>query len=250
MLNSLLNLKRNPHQRYGDETETKPARPKSVPPHLLKPTQESVAVIATHDDLLILRDYSVVSAIGFGSMSDAMLDKNETAAKLDAYRRLLKYVRFDFQLLIGTRPQNLNTYLSKMERKLNRFASMQTCIEKIAAELPAYFAKGTASFDQTFGFAPADLFGTPGEAHAAALTLNQPEFMKAAQFKSEEGRQKMITTIVTQCDETVVRLRHLRETLVQRADHVEMTVQASRTLVRTFALVGPVFPYCFRRLPR
>ena len=82
MLNSLLNLKRNPHQRYGDETETKPARPKSVPPHLLKPTQESVAVIATHDDLLILRDYSVVSAIGFGSMSDAMLDKNESAAKL------------------------------------------------------------------------------------------------------------------------------------------------------------------------
>ena len=40
----LLDLKRKPHPRYGDATDTKPARPKSVPPHRLKPTQESVAV--------------------------------------------------------------------------------------------------------------------------------------------------------------------------------------------------------------
>ena len=113
----LRDLKRNPHPRYGNEVETKPARAKSVPSHLLKPTQESVAVIATHEDMLILRDYSLVSAIGFGSMSDAMLDNNESAAKLEAYRRLLKYVRFDFQLLIGTRPQNLNGYPNKLEQQ-------------------------------------------------------------------------------------------------------------------------------------
>src|SRR5690349_19514354 len=109
-LNNLLSLGTKLGSLTEQQGKGKP-NPKSKPDERLPRTQDQVAVIAAHDNMLILRDCSVIGAVGLSSVDDALLAPIELQAKLTSYRDdLLKRLRFDFQLLIGTRPQNLDSY--------------------------------------------------------------------------------------------------------------------------------------------
>ena len=245
MLNQLLNLK-----PPAAETATSFNRRMPRPEHLA-PSQDTVAVTAAQDSLLILRDFSVVAAVGFGSMSHAMLDGNELLAKLDGYRRLLKYVRFDFQLLVGTRPQNLRAYQAKMARNLERLGQLQGHVDTLLFRLPDYVRThpevDATHFREAFGFASDDLFGVPGEAHSVARVLSQPYAMAAAVENTDAPDAASVRTVlaadfVALCEQTANKLSHWQQVLTERLTHVETVVANAQAPVRTFYLVTSFNP--------
>ena len=128
----------------------------------LAPTQDAVEIVAAQDNLLILRNYSVVAAVGFGSLNDTLLSENELEGRLASYRTLLKNTLFDFQMLISTRPQNLDGYLDKLKRQSARLEQLLMSLDAMHVRLPEYIEDpteaGEARFAKHFGFSPQSLF--------------------------------------------------------------------------------------------
>jgi len=98
-------------------------------------TQSQVMVIAAHDNCLILRDGSVVAAVGVGSIDDSFLSERELQAKLDAFRDFLKRLRFEVQVLIGTRPQNLNWFMTKLDEDVGRLQRAEGDLKQLKEAL-------------------------------------------------------------------------------------------------------------------
>lgn len=275
MLNGVLNFRRDA-RNVAEEKAAYPKRDRTargrgrVRPEDLAPTQDCVMVTAARDNILILRDYSVVAAVGLGSMSHTILDANALQAKLGAYRLMLKYVRFDFQFLIGTRPQNLNTYHAKLSARLKRIGQMQSLVDRLALHLPMYVQNYSVEatearikacrkaaeqhkdtslrydpethFIAQFGFRLSDLYGVPGKAHEVASDLANP--FKMAKLKDEpaETQNKHIQTWIQQCDASNHKLDHWRDIVQDRDDQVEAVVISAKAPVRTFTLVTSFNP--------
>jgi hypothetical protein len=216
----------------------------------LPSTQDAIAVVAAQDDVLILRNSSVVAGVGFGSMDDALLSEVDLEARLGAYRDLLKTIQFDFQLLIGTRPQNLGAYQAKMQRNIERLAGLQERVDRLTVRLPAYLAARDAAdaadagsdFTQHFGFAPGDLFGVPGGAHEVALALCDPRVMAVWPKAPPEVQRSEKARLVQQCEDSLARLAHWQAIVAARADTVEMAVEALQAPVRTFTFLASFNP--------
>lgn len=215
MLGRLAKLGRSAQIHQEEQQAARSAKrvpAKRVDAGQLPTTQEALQVVGAQDDVLILRNGSVVAAVGFGSMSDILLSSEALSTRLNAYRLLLKSVRFDFQLLIGTRPQNLSSYHEKVQANSERWAHCLQCIDILTVRMPSYIAEGTPfsaeAFKAHFGFAPDVLFGTPGQAYEVATLLCNAAVMTALAQASEDSRSENLQDLVHQCDASTAHLQH------------------------------------------
>ena len=209
----------------------------------LPSTQDAIAVVAAQGDVLILRNGSVVAGVGFGSMDDGLLSEGEVEARLGAYRDLLKSVPFDFQLLIGTRPQNLNAYAAKMRRNAERLAEFQARVDCLIVRMSTYLTSithslgGVDEFQRHFGFSPTNLFGVPGGAHEVALVLCDPQVMAAWPNAPVDVQREEQARLAQKCEDSLTRLAHWQAILAGRVDAVEMAMEALQAPVRTFTFL-------------
>jgi hypothetical protein len=221
-----------------------PPKIRRIKPEELASTQEAVAVLSAQDSMLVLRNGSVVAGVGFGSMSESLLSANELQARIMSYRDVLRNA--NFQLLIGTRPQNLNSYLSKMQRSSDRLAQAQQQVDALMVRMPSYVADTetfcTTAFTSHFGFRPDVLRGLPGGAHDVATTLCDASL--GAEFKTAtpDSRQNAIANLVAKCEETLAQVNRWQKLIAERADFVEMSVEALQTPVRTFFFITSFSP--------
>lgn len=204
-------------------------------------TQDAVEVKLAQDDVLVLRNGSVVAAVGFGSLSESLLSPTELGVRLMSYRDLLRNTTFDFQLLIGTRPQNLSDYSNKLKRNGQRLVQLVQRIDTLMVRLPAYFAT-TMAFGEHFGFAPEDLFGVPGGAHEAAMTLCDAALVTDLRKFSEKDRSTAITELKQRCETSLKYLHRWQELIDARDIYVQMAVEGLRAPVRTFYFVTSYNP--------
>jgi hypothetical protein len=219
----------------------------AAPVSSLPRTQDQVVVVAARDNVLVLRDHSVVAAIGISSIDDALLPGIELQAKLNAFRDdLLKRLRFDFQILIGTRPQDLDRYHRRLEQHIQRLARVEELLHAFGAGLEQYLGgrghDGRDRFDVDdfsahFGFAPDDLAGIPGMAHEAAWELCQDEVMRHLAGQSQAVRQSALDDLRASVEHSAEVIVRWQDLLCERSAHIEALLQSIQAPVRTLYLV-------------
>jgi hypothetical protein len=205
-------------------------------------TQEQVMVVAAQDGVLVLRDGSVVAAVGVSSTDDALLTPLELQSRLTAFRDdLLKRLRFDVQLLIGTRPQDLDRYHRQLEGQVRRLASMEALLESMRERLNGYWAgcahASPEAFQAHFGFNPDDLTGTPGMAHDVAWEMCQDEVLQLWKSQAPSLQEAMSADLQAAVRGSIDALAHWQDVLYERSAFVEATVSALQAPVRTLYLV-------------
>ncbi|NJM40815.1 MAG: hypothetical protein HC853_08610 [Anaerolineae bacterium] len=159
---------------------------------------------------------------------------------------MLQHLRFDVQLLIGTRPQNLNLYVQKMQRKLAYIERCRSHLDRLAVRMDTYTQNQVAYDEQTFathfGFQAHDLFSLPGDSHHVAKLLCRNDIMQAfvaaAAEKQAPHREKWQSTV----QRTQAHLKHWANLLAERADHVEAELLRLQAPVRTFYLITSFNP--------
>lgn len=207
--------------REAREVIVQPAKP-------LPRTQDRVPVLQARDNVLILRDLSAAAAVGVGSVDDALLSDQEIRVKLETYREdLLKQVRFEFQIVIGTRPQNLDTYYNKLLARIEHLQNVERLLYAFEDGLIAFCQHGQPSLDaftQTFGLHPDDLRGTPGAAHALAWLLASGD---ADGLKLIEARGPALVA------EAARQLIHWQDLIEVRTQHVRSQIEQRHAPVRT-----------------
>lgn len=208
-------------------------------------TQDQVAVIAVQDNVLILRDCTVVGAVGLNSVDDALLMPIELQAKLTTYRDdLLKRLRFEFQLLIGTRPQNLDPYHHALEQRLERLGQVEAHLSAMRERMEGYFQSDhfdEAIFTKHFGFAPDDLSGTPGMGHEAAWDLCR-DTIRAKVSGSPLRLREALDAFRADVDSSLRMIARWQDLIYERSAFVEAAVQAIQAPVRTIYLVTSYNP--------
>ena len=235
--------------------------PKRLRAKDLPATQDAIEIVAAQDDVLVLRDGDVVAAVGFGSVGDALLSPAAIAARLATYRNLLKSLRFDVQLLIGTRPQNLTAYADKMQVATERIGQFQIRIDRLTTRLSGYLVseskRDQTAFAKHFGFLPSDLTNTPdgkvGDMHAGAHSVARQLSTPAVANKladdyaaaNAEGRRVIVNQLFQRCDETSIRLQRWQEIISARTQHVELEVDLLHSPVRTYFFVVAHNPRVF-----
>ena len=214
-------------------------------------TQDRVPVLQACDNVLILRDMSVAAAVGVGSVDDALLSDQEIRAKLETYREdLLKQLRFEFQIVIGTRPQNLDTYYSKLLYWLEDLQSAEEMLYRLEDGLSAFCQKGVSSgeaFERAFDFHPDDLRGLPGAVHALTSLMANGD-VDALALVEERGPAviaEAVPKIIHWQNLIELHARHLREQIEQRHAPVRTVYFATSYHVRlasnaTARLKGPL----------
>ena len=228
------------HQHLGAAQTAKPQTHPVEHKHFAS-TQEAVAVTLAQDDVLVLRNGSVVAGVGFGSLSESLLSPTELGVRLMSYRDLLRNTTFDFQLLIGTRPQNLKSYADKLEHSGQRLAQFKQRIDALMVRLPSYLAQ-PQPFAQHFDFAPNALFGVPGGAHEVALTLCDAALVGDLAASAEESRQGAVADLKQRCETSLKHLTHWLALIDERSTYVQMAVEALQAPVRTFYFVTSFNP--------
>jgi hypothetical protein len=214
-------------------------------------TQDRVPVVQARDNVLILRDMSVAAAVGVGSVDDALLSDQEIRAKLETYREdLLKQVRFEFQIVIGTRPQNLDVYYGKLLNWLDGLQSAERKMYGLEDGLTAFCQQGISSveaFRNSFGFEPNDLRGLPGAVHALAdlLASGDEEGLKLAEVRGPAVIDDAVQKIIHWQNLLELRVQHLRDQIEQRHAPVRTVYFATSYHVRlaskaTVRLKGPL----------
>jgi hypothetical protein len=231
-------------EREARTAVVQPAKP-------LPRTQDRVPVLQARDNVLILRDMSVAAAVGVGSVDDALLSDQEIRAKLETYREdLLKQIRFEFQIVIGTRPQNLDTYYSKLLYWLEDLQGAEQMLYRLEDGLTVYCQKGFSSeeaFQLAFRFSPDDLRGLPGAVHALASLMANGD-VDALALVEERGPAviaEAVPKIIHWQNLIELRAQHLREQLGQRHAPVRTVYFATSYHVRlaskaTARLKGPL----------
>jgi hypothetical protein len=246
VITTLSKLRRRVENNVDAEAKATSKNRRRLNPATLPSTQDAIAVVAVQDDVLILRNHAVVAGVGFGSMNDALLADESIDARLAGYRDLLKAVQFDFQLLIGTRPQDLHAYRAKIQRQSERLSQVQVLVDRMELRLPDYLRDtkdfGEAAFEQHFGFHPRALIGTPGHAHQAATVLCDPRVMGPLSQATPAQQEAALRTPRDLCDSTARLLAHWQSILAERLAYAEMEVEALQAPVRTFHFVTAFNP--------
>ena len=105
--------------RIGDVTNASDV-PKRRPT-----TQSLIKVVEAIDNVLVLRDGTVVAAVGLCSIDDRLLSADDLMQRLRFYRNsLLMHLDFDVQMLLGTRPQNLDWHIQKLMDRVKHWHEM------------------------------------------------------------------------------------------------------------------------------
>jgi hypothetical protein len=208
-------------------------------------TQDRILVVGTRDDCLILRDGSVVAAVGFGSFDDALLADEQISSMTDAFKSFLCLLRFDVQLLIGTRSQNLDPLGRRLLQRFDECVEQQRrvnalrdgleryCIDLVEAFQSAANTGDTVDvpdrFRSHFGFAPETLRGVPGEAAAIAQDLSRAGFF--AELIHARREDAALASVVSQL---VCSLREQLDGSMDWLDHWEQLLLERRTFHEAF----------------
>lgn len=223
----------------------------ATPAQPLPRTQDRVPVLQARDNVLILRDMSIASAVGVGSVDDALLSDAEIRSKLETYREdLLKQIRFDFQIVVGTRPQNLDPYYQKLLMWLEDKQSAEKMLYQLEKGLSHFCQKGIASpgaFRIAFNFEPGDLAGLPGAIHALArlMVSGDAEVLKLVEERGPAVIAESVEKVIHWQSLLELRIQHLREQIEQRHAPVRTVYFATSYHVRlaskaTARLKGPL----------
>jgi len=233
-------------------------------------TQDQVMIVAARDNCLVLRDHSVVAGVGVGSVDDALLSDRELDAKLEAFKDMLNQLRFDVQMLIGTRPQNLDAYRARWVRYSEGMAERRAMLVTLRDGIPQFMHDVVAAmdvaanqglvlnvgvlFERFFGFAPLDLDGLPGDAaDIAASHLSENEFfaelLQAQRGDKEAARETRETNaakdtialvaghLANRVDVSVRQVDHWERLILSRGSFVEEMLQAMQAPVRVYHLI-------------
>jgi hypothetical protein len=224
-------------------------------------TQDRVLVVGTRDDCLILRDYSVVAAVGFGSIDDVLLSDEQIGGMTDAFKSFLSLLRFDVQLLIGTRSQNLDPLGRRLLQRFDECAEQQRRVsafrdglERYCVDLLQTFQSIAADglvidvperFRSHFGFAPDALRGVPGEAAAIAQDLAHAGFF--AEWLHTQGNDAgavshVVRTLREALDGSIDWLDHWQQLLLERRAFHEAFLQRTAAPVRVLHWVTRTNP--------
>lgn len=211
------------------------AQPTAHAPGLPR-TQSQVMVIAARDNCLILRDGSVVAAINVGSIDDSFLSERELQAKLDAFRDFLKRLRFEVQMLIGTRPQNLNWYLTKLDGDIQHFmraeADLATLKEVLQGREWALLPQRIAAL------------GPLAQMRAGEVIHKLRDDKVMAGLHSADAAQQsaVIQSLTAALEAQIAGLLHWQDVCLTRMAFLEAQLHALHAPVRTFYLVTSVNP--------
>jgi hypothetical protein len=214
-------------------------------------TQDQVLVAAALDDVLILRNTAVVAALEVESVDDALLSPEELESRLAIYRYdLLKQVRFDFQFLIGTRPQDLTPYFQALAAQAERWATYEARLNTMLLRLDALLEEwetgkgegGEEEFARWFGFRADELWGVPGEARDAALALSDPEM--PARWRAADGavRSQLAGELRAAVLGSQELVQHYQSLIHERAAFLQVATQQMQAPIRTFHVVTSYYP--------
>lgn len=228
---------------------TRPAtEPFKRPAKNVPRTQDQVRIVAARDDALILRDGSVVAGVGFGSVERSLLPTEDVFFKLKVFRdSLLKHVGFPFQMLIGTRPQNLDRYVETLSARAARLAQHEDALGRLRDELPRFVFDPSARFDRGafaafFGFAPDDLEGLPGRASDVAWALCDAEAMAGVLGLGPREQAEFVESMQAVVSEGMDAIARWQSLTHLRAAHAQRVVTALASPVRTLYFITSFNP--------
>jgi hypothetical protein len=149
---------------------------------------------------------------------------------------LLKHLRFDVQLLIGTRPQNLDPWQFKLLADIERLETLEQRLCALDDGLLAYCearAYSLDAFPAHFGFTPEALRGAPGQGHDVAWLL-----CGLSAPPDDAAIAAMREVVAASIDA----LAHWQSLVVLRSRFVRESVAASGAQVRTVSFVTSAYP--------
>jgi len=204
-------------------------------------TQELIDVDDARDNCLILKDATVVAAVGFSTIDDTLLTDADIQARQTLYYELLTTLRFPVQFLITTRPQNLDAYYAEIVEARERHLLAQQSVEQFTRSLGEFVIGttliGVNGFRAFFGLHPNRFTGLPGEAKRVAWHLCDPAYLTQLRGKPAAERDKAIAELAQTALSTVGWLKRWRRTLVEQRDTVEASILRSQAPVRQFFFV-------------
>ena len=206
-------------------------------------TQDQVLVVAIQEDVLILRNLSVVAALEVESIDDALLAPDELESRLAIYRYdLLKQVRFDFQFLIGTRPQDLTPYYRQLAAQVDSWSAKEAALKALLETIEEALAAWGRGARATSPVEAEALWGVPGEARDAALLLDDPEM--PARWAAMDGptRAEFAAALRAAVLGSLERVQSYQALLHDRAAYLQLATQQVQSPVRTFHVVSSYYP--------
>jgi hypothetical protein len=172
-------------------------------------------------------------------------------------------LRFDVQLLIGTRSQNLDPLGRRLLQRFDECAEQQRRVSAFRAGLEGYCVELLRTFQQAathgavtdvperfrshFGFAPEALRGVPGEAAAIAQDLARADFFaELLQAQKDDALAGVLSHLVRslreQLDATVDWLDHWQQLLLERRAFHDAFLQQIAAPVRVMHWVTRTNP--------
>ncbi len=200
-------------------------------------------MVAIQEDVLILRNLSVVAALEVDSIDDALLAPDELESRLAIYRYdLLKQVRFDFQFLIGTRPQDLTPYYRQLAAQVDSWSAKEAALNALLESIEQALAAWARGARATSPVEAEALWGVPGEARDAALLLDDPEM--PARWAAMDGptRAEFAAALRAAVLGSLERVQSYQALLHDRAAYLQLATQQVQSPVRTFHVVSSYYP--------
>ncbi len=87
----------------------------------LPPTQEHIYLKAILDGITIARNGTLAVVLEVGAIDIALLDRDQRTAKIMQLDDLWRSLRFENQVVVGTKRQEMRTYLRYLEERLSRW---------------------------------------------------------------------------------------------------------------------------------
>jgi hypothetical protein len=158
-------------------------------------------------------------------------------------------VRFNFQWLIGTRPQVLDEHVQVIAGRLLELATIEIRLTAFAARIREYVAldggHGLDLFTGHFGLAPQDFQGLPGDAYLIARALCDAARIGA--LETPEETERFITRCATGIEATISRLQAWSARLRARTEYLDTYTARYGSPVRTLYIIVSHNP---REVPR
>lgn len=204
-------------------------------------TQALIEIVGARDDCLILRDATVVAAVGFSSLDDTLLTDEDITMKLELYYDLLVTLRFPVQFLITTRPQDMSPYFNELLIQRDHHDVMRTMVERFVGKIPSYVANpkliGVQGFTAHFGWHPNELIGLPGMAREVAKKLCSVTHMTLLRNPERQDRDHKVDELCDAARTTFGWLTRWRYLLQEQIDLVQDVIRKAQSPVRRYYLV-------------
>jgi hypothetical protein len=198
---------------------------------LFPPTQEHVLLYGVKDGVLVLRDHTLAVGVGMTSVDLSLLDPDEAEAKVLQYRAFLETLRFPVQIVVGTRPQDLEGYLGEIEQLIIGHERATGALQQTRDTI-AGWQTGEDVVDLAFLYPEPEAAPLPYPAGKSAAYFRDRVRMRADGDRL--GFEKWLTRTVDLLDERLSEHEHRLRLLYGQAEHAQAAVDRVQAPVRTF----------------